>query len=231
MLAYSTIEYAEQDPNLIIAALDLLKTDGLKNTRLTISLEDVRSYYDADYKANIAELWSNVFTQLQATSAMVQQVPEMAIIAKPAIMSMIRGYKVGAFVEHEMEKAIDDAIAAYQNRMTQPQAPTPDMIKAQNEQQKLELDAQKLQLEAQKTGAQLQNTAMKDRTAEALENKRADAEIAKIISDTEINKARLSIMKQDADRKERELDAEIKLAMFHALHPETTIDTNLGSIA
>ena len=231
MLAYSTIEYAEQDPNLIIAALDLLKTDGLKNTRLTISLEDVRSYYDADYKANIAELWSNVFTQLQATSAMVQQVPEMAIIAKPAIMSMIRGYKVGAFVEHEMEKAIDDAIAAYQNRMAGPQAPTPEMIKAQNEQQKLELDAQKLQLEAQKTGAQLQNTTAKDRTALQLENKRADAEIAKIISDTEINKARLSIMKQDADRKERELDAEIKLAMFHALHPEITIDTNLGSIA
>jgi hypothetical protein len=64
-----------------------------------------------------------------------------------------------------------------------------------------------------------------------LENKRADAEIAKIISDTEINKARLSIMKQDADRKERELDAEIKLAMFHALHPEIIVDTNLGSIA
>jgi hypothetical protein len=80
-------------------------------------------------------------------------------------------------------------------------------------------------------GAELQNTSMKDRTALALENKRADAEIAKIVSDTEINKAKVSIMKQDADRKERELDAEMKLALYGALHPEVSVDTNLGSIA
>lgn len=231
LLAYSTIEYAEQNPDLIIQALDLLHTDRLKNTRLTISLEDVRSYYDSDYKANISELWTNVFTQLQATSAMVQQIPEMAIIAKPAIMSMIRGYKVGAFVEQQMEEAIDNAIAAYQQRLAQPQQPTPDMIKAQNEQKKVELEAQKLQLESQKAGVELQTNELKDRTALQLENKRADAEIAKIVSDTEINKAKLTIMKQDADRKERELDAEIKLALYSALHPDTSVDTNLGSIA
>lgn len=231
LLAYSTIEYAQQDPNLIMQALELLKTDRLKNTRLTISLEDVRSYYDSDYKANISALWTSVFQQLQATSQMVQQIPEMALIAKPAIMSMIRGYKVGAFIEQQMEEAIDKAIAAYEQRMSQPKEPSPDMLKAQNEQAKLQLESQKLQLQAQKTGAELQNTQMKDRTAEALENKRADAEIAKIISDTEINKTKLSIMKQDADRKERELDAEIKLALYGAMHPDTTVDTNLGSIA
>ena len=231
LLAYSTIEYAEQNPDLVVAALDLLKTDRLKNTRLSISLEDVRSYYDSDYKANISQLWTNVFAQLSQVSQMVQQVPEMAIIAKPAIMSMIRGYKVGAFVEQQMEQAIDDAIEAYQQRMSQPQQPSPDMVKAQNEQAKIQLDSQKLQLEAQKMGAELRNTQMKDATSLQLENKRADAEIAKIVSDTEINKAKVSIMKQDADRKERELDAEIKLALYGALHPEISVDTNLGSIA
>ena len=231
LLTYSTIEYSTETLDQIMQAIDLLKTEALKNTRLTISLEDVRSYYDADYKANISELWTNVFAQLDKVSAMVQTIPEMAIIAKPAIMSMIRGYKVGAFVEQEMEQAIDNAIAAYQERIAQPQQPTPDMLKAQNEQQKLALDAQKLQLESQKAGVELQNTAMKDRTAIALENKRADAEIAKIVSDTEINQAKVQIMQQDADRKERELDAEIKLAMYSALHPDIAVDTNLGSIA
>ena len=231
LLTYSTIEYTQESLPQIMQAIELLKTEYLKNTRLTISLEDVRSYYDADYKANISELWTNVFNQLAQVSTMVQQIPEMAIIAKPAIMSMIRGYKVGAFVEQEMEMAIDNAIAAYQERLAQPQQPTPDMIKAQNEQQKLQIDAQKLQLEAQKTGAELQNTAMKDKTALALENKRADAEIAKIISDTEINKVKVQVMQQDADRKERELDAEIELAMYSALHPEIAVDTNLGSLA
>lgn len=231
LLTYSTIEYSNQTLPMVMQAIELLQTEMMKNTRLTISLEDVRSYYDSDYKANISELWTNVFNQLTAVSGMVQQIPEMAIIAKPAIMSMIRGYKVGAFVEQQMEEAIDNAIAAYQQRMAQPQQPSPEMLKAQNEQQKTQLQAQKLQLEAQKTAAELQNTSMKDQTAVALENKRADAEIAKIVSDTEINQAKVSIMKQDADRKERELDAEIELAMFKALHPDVAVDTNLGSIA
>ena len=231
ILTYSTIEYDNQTLPQILQGIQLLKTENLKNTRLSISLEDVRSYYDADYKANISELWTSVFNQLTAVSGMVERIPEMAIIAKPAIMSMIRGYKVGAFVEQEMETAIDNAIAAYQERLSQPQQPTPEMLKVQNDQQKLALESQKLQLEAQKTGVELENTAMKDKTALALENKRADAEIAKIISDTEINKAKIDIMQQDADRKERELDAEINLAMYSALHPEIAVDTNLGSLA
>lgn len=231
LLAYSTIEYSNQSMQLVMQAIELLKTEMLKNVRLSISLEDVRSYYDADYKANISQLWTNVFTQLQAVSAMVQEVPEMAIIAKPAIMSMIRGYKVGAFIEQQMEEAIDNAIAAYQNRMAQPQQPSPDMIKAQNEQQKLQLDAQKLQLEAQKTGAELQNTRDKDATSLALENKRAEAEIAKIVSDRQINEERIDLMHRQEDRKDRELNAEIELAMYSALHPDTAIDTNLGSMA
>lgn len=231
ILTYSTIEYDNQTLPQILQGIQLLKTENLKNTRLSISLEDVRSYYDADYKANISELWTNVFNQLTAVSGMVQQIPEMAIIAKPAIMSMIRGYKVGASVEQEMETAIDNAIAAYKERMAQPQQPTPEMLKAQNEQQKVALESQKLQLETQKTGVELENTAMKDKTALALENKRADAEIAKIVSDTEINKTKVDIMQQDADRKERELDAEIKLAMYSALHPEIAVDTNLGSLS
>lgn len=230
LLTYSTIEYDEQTLPNVMEAINLLQTEYLKNTRLTISLEDVRSYYDADYKANIAELWSNVFNQLNAVAGMVQTVPEMAIIAKPAIMSMIRGYKVGAFVEQEMETAIDNAIAAYQERMAGPQEPTPEMLKVQNDQKRLELDEQKVQLNAQKMGAELANTNAKDKTALALENKRADAEIAKIISDTEINQVKLDIMRQEADRKERELDAEIELAMYSALHPDVAVDTNLGSI-
>ena len=231
LLAYSTIEYSNQSIPLIMQAIELLKTELLKNTRLTISLEDVRSYYDSDYKANISELWTNVFTQLQAVSQMVQQVPEMALIAKPAIMSMIRGYKVGAFVEQQMEEAIDNAIAAYQQRMAEPQQPSPDMIKAQNEQQKLQLDAQKLQLETQKAGVELQNTRDKDATSLALENKRAEAEIAKIVSDRQINEERIDLMHRQEDRKDRELNAEIELAMYSALHPDTAVDTNLGSMA
>lgn len=220
ILSYSTIEYSNQSLPMVLEAIGLLKDSGMKDVRLTISLEDVRSYYDAEYKANITEMWSSVFTQLTASVNMVQQIPEMAGVCKEAIMSMIRGYKVGAFVEQSMEQAIDNTIQSFLARMEQPQQPTPEMLKIQNEQQKIGLEREKLQIEAEKTGAELERQAMDDQTRAMLENKRIEAETAKIISDRKINEEELRL-------KEKELDAEIKLAIYSALHPDIKVDTNI----
>ena len=222
ILAYSTIEYTPETLPNVLQAVGLLKNEGMKNTRLTISLEDVRSYYDAEYKANITDMWTAVFNQLSASVMMIQQIPEMAGVCKEALMSMIRGYKVGAFVEQSMEMAIDRTIQSYMQRMNQPQPPTPDMIKAQNEQAKLQLEREKLQIDAQKTNAELQRQSMDDNTRAILENKRIQAETAKIISDREINEAEMRL-------KEKELDAEIELAIYSALHPDIKVDTNLAA--
>lgn len=222
ILSFSTIEYTPETLPNILQAIGLLKNNRMKNVRLTISLEDVRSYYDAEYKANITEMWSAVFNQLTASASMVQQVPEMAIVCKEALMSMIRGYKVGAFVEQSMENAIDKTIAAYQQRMSQPQPPSPDMLKAQNDQAKLQLERKKLQIDAQKTSAELQRQAMDDNARTELENKRIQAEIAKIISDRQINETEMRL-------KEKELNAEIALSIYAALNPDIKVDTNLAA--
>ena len=229
IVQYSTMEYSLDSIQSLMEAVDLLKTKALKDTRLTISLEDVRSYYDSDYKANISELWGQVFTQLNVSSTMIQQIPEMASICKVALMSMVRAYKVGAFVEQQIEEAIDNAIASYQERMKQPPEPTPEMIKAQNEQKKLALEEQKLQIETQKSIAELQKDGINDQIGHELDNKRIEAETAKIISDRQINEEDLAIRHRTEDRKDRELDAEIELAIFSALNPEVAVDTNLGA--
>ena len=222
ILSYSTIEYSPETLSNIMQSIALLKNSGMKDVRLSISLEDVRSYYDAEYKTNITDMWTAVFTQLTASANMIQQMPEMATVCKEALMSMIRGYKVGAFVEQSMEAAIDNTIRAYQARMNQPQPPSPDMLKAQNEQAKLQLEREKLQIDAQKTNAELQRQAMDDSARAELENKRIQAETAKIISDREINEAELRL-------KEKELDAEIELAVYQALNPDAKVDTNLAA--
>ncbi|MEE1029601.1 MAG: hypothetical protein UIC65_01100, partial [Alphaproteobacteria bacterium] len=210
-------------------AVMFLKDNMLKDTRLTISLEDVRSYYDSEYKANLSEMWGNVFTQLQASMQMITNIPEMAGICKVALMSMVRSYKVGAFVEQEMEQAIDNAIVAYQNRPKD--QPSPEMIKAQNEQAKLQLEQAKVQMQAQESAQRLQKDIANDGVKAQLENKRVEAETAKIISDRQINEAKIQLMHREEDRKDRELQAETRLAIYQALHPQNKVDTNLGSIS
>lgn len=229
IIQYSTIEYSLESLAGIEQAVMFLKDNMLKDTRLTISLEDVRSYYDSEYKANLSEMWGNVFTQLQASMQMITNIPEMAGICKVALMSMVRSYKVGAFVEQEMEQAIDSAIVAYQNRPKD--QPSPEMIKAQNEQAKLQLEQAKVQMQAQESAQRLQKDIANDGVKAQLENKRVEAETAKIISDRQINEAKLELMHREEDRKDRELQAEIRLAIYQALHPNRTVDTNLGSIS
>ncbi len=228
IVQYSTIEYTMETLPMIEQAVMLLKDEILKDTRLTISLEDVRSYYDSEYKANLSEMWNSVFTQLQGSMSIITNIPEMAGICKVAMMSMIRSYKVGAFVEQEMEKAIDGAIQAYQNRPKD--QPTPEMIKAQNEQAKLQLEQTKVQMQAQESAQRLQKEIANDGIKAELENKRVEAETAKIISDRQINEAKLELMHREEDRKDRELQAETRLAIYQALHPQQKVDTNLGSI-
>lgn len=228
IVQYSTIEYTMETLPMIEQAVMLLKDEMLKDTRLTISLEDVRSYYDSEYKANLSEMWNSVFTQLQGSMSIITNIPEMAGICKVAMMSMIRSYKVGAFVEQEMEKAIDGAIQSYQNRPKD--QPTPEMIKAQNEQAKLQLEQTKVQMQAQESAQRLQKDIANDGIKAELENKRVEAETAKIISDRQINEAKLELMHREEDRKDRELQAETRLAIYQALHPQQKVDTNLGSI-
>ena len=229
IVQYSTIEYSLESLAGIEQAVMFLKDNMLKDTRLTISLEDVRSYYDSEYKANLSEMWGNVFTQLQASMQMITSIPEMAGICKVALMSMVRSYKVGSFVEQEMEQAIDSAIIAYQNRPKD--QPSPEMIKAQNEQMKLQLEQSKVQMQAQESAQRLQKDIANDGVKAQLENKRVEAETAKIISDRQINEAKLELMHREEDRKDRELQAETRLAIYQALHPNRTVDTNLGSLS
>lgn len=229
IIQYSTIEYSMEGLPAIQEAVMMLKDELLKDTRLTISLEDVRSYYDSEYKANLSEMWSNVFTQLQNSMSIITNIPEMAVICKVALMSMIRSYKVGSFVEHEIEKAIDQAIMAYQNRPADD--PSPEMIKAQNEQAKLQLEQSKVQIKAQETAQRLQKDIANDGAKAQLDNKRVEAETAKIISDRQLNEAKLELMHREEDRKDRELEAESRLAIYQALHPRQKIDTNLGSLS
>lgn len=228
MISYSNIEYTTETVQSILFGVKMLKDDLVRSFRITISLEDVRSYYDSDYKASISSLWTDVFAQLQSSATIIQQIPEMAGVCKEAIMSMVRANKVGAFVEQALETSIDKAMEMYQqNRKNQ--QPSIEQLKLQLEQEKLKLEQAKTQAEIMNKQQDTQVKAKSEQDKQRLEREKLEAEIAKIVSDREIAEARLDILKQAEDRKDVELVHEIK-ANQHNINIGARADTNLGSI-
>lgn len=228
MISYSNIEKTTEGFENILQGVEMLKDDLVRSFRITISLEDVRSYYDSDYKASISSLWTDVFSQLQASANIIQQIPEMAIICKEAIMSMVRANKVGSFVEQALETSIDQAMAQYQQNR-QNEQPSIEQLKLQLEQEKLKLEQAKTQAEIMNNQQGAQVKAQTEQEKQRLERNKLEAEIAKIVSDREIAEARLDILKQAEDRKDVELIHEIQ-ANKHNMSIGAKADTNLGSI-
>ena len=229
LIQYSTIEYTTETLDSIYRGIALLKDDLLKSFRISISLEDVRSYYDNDYKASISALWTDVFAQLQTSANIIQQIPEMAGICKEAIMSMVRANKVGTFVEQALESAINESIKMYIENQNTNKEPSIDQLKLQLEQEKINIEKMKVQNEAIKSQQSFEKELANDIEKAALENKRLRAEIDKITSDREIAEARLNILKQSEDRKDIELVNEIA-ANQHNMSIGAKADTNLGSV-
>lgn len=228
MISYSNIEKTTEGFENILQGVEMLRDDLVRSFRITISLEDVRSYYDSDYKASISSLWTDVFSQLQASANIIQQIPEMAIICKEAIMSMVRANKVGSFVEQALETSIDQAMAQYQQNR-QNEQPSIEQLKLQLEQEKLKLEQAKTQAEIMNNQQGAQVKAQAEQEKQRLERNKLEAEIAKIVSDREIAEARLDILKQAEDRKDVELIHEIN-ANKHNMSIGAKADTNLGSI-
>jgi hypothetical protein len=85
-------------------------------------------------------------------------------------------------------------------------------------------------MQAQESAQRLQKDIAVDNARAVLDNKRVEAETAKIISDRQINEAKIDLMHREEDRKDRELEAETRLAIYQALHPQQKVDTNLGSL-
>ncbi len=72
---------------------------------------------------------------------MVAVAPELAPLVGEMLGFGVRGFKAG----RQMEGVIDQTIEAIEQKAQQPPPPSPDMIKAQNDQQKNQIAGQKVQ--------------------------------------------------------------------------------------
>ena len=233
LVKISTIDFSSENPQLILPAIQLLKDNGLRDTRLEISSEEVKAYTDESYKAQIVELWKVVFEMLTQSAQMIQSIPEMAIICKTALMSTVRGYRVGRTIENLLEQAIDTAIRQYQENQGKKGPSVEDQI-AQAELTKAQAQAQKVQLDAQKAAADLQLKGNKDQADNQIEAAKLQAQTEKLqvekdklLKDMVVDAEELKIKQEAEDRKQLETATEIELAYraFREGQPMPTIGT------
>lgn len=237
LIRVSTIDYSSEAPQLFLPAIQLLKDNGLRDTRLEISSEEVKAYTDESYKQRIVELWKVVFEMLTQSAQMIQSIPEMAVICKTALMSTVRGYRVGRTTENLLEQAIDAAIRQYQQNQANKGPSVEDKI-AQAELTKAQAQAQKVQVDAQKAAAELQLKGSKDNTQNQIEVAKLNAqteklqvEKEKLLKDMVVDAEELKIKQQAEDRKELETANEIELAWYAAKNPEIPSIPTIGTRA
>lgn len=235
LVRISTIDYSNEDPNLFLPAIQLLKDKGLRDTRLEISSEDAKSYTDESYKEQIIQLWDTVFKMLSQSAQIIGQIPEMAGICKVSVMEVVRGFKVGRTVENKLEQAIDSAIQAYINNQGKKGPSVEDQI-AQAELTKAQAQAQKVQVDAQKAAMDLQLKGQKDNTDVQIEAAKLQAQTEKLqvekdklLKDMAVDAEELKIKQEAENRKQLETEAEIDLAYraFKQGQPMPTIGTRV----
>ena len=168
--------------------LEVLRSDKLRN--YTVEIETTATAFDN--KEELTEAINNLtntyvnMCQLAATL----NSPELIKGFIPVIKMNLSNCRVSSSIARQLEEAIDGAYREMNDKLNAPQPPTP-------EQMKINADMQLQQ-------AKLNNDSQ-------LEMKRLEVELAKINGEHQYKQEEIAIKKQEADRKDRELDAQIFL--------------------
>lgn len=180
--------------------LEVLRSDKLRN--YTVEIETTATAFDN--KEELTEAINNLtntyvnMCQLAATL----NSPELIKGFIPVIKMNLSNCRVSSSIARQLEEAIDGAYREMNDKLNAPQPPTPEQMKINAD---MQLQQAKLNSDSQ------------------LEMKRLEVELAKINGEHQYKQEEIAIKKQEADRKDRELDAQIFLE-------QEKLNTNGGEI-
>jgi len=142
---------SETDKQMIPQALELIKNNATRTFRIEVATDSMLYADEQQEKADRIEF-------MTATSGFVEKAVQAAQVAPqlvPLMMDLLKfgvtGFRVGRTLEGEFDNLADQMkqAQAKKDANPQPQQPTPEMMKAQAEQQKAQMDAQMKQMEMQ----------------------------------------------------------------------------------
>lgn len=146
----------QKEQKKISDAIMLLKNETARGFRIDIEDQSTIAVDDQEQQAERTGFVTAVSSFLKEAVPAVQAVPEMGELLGKMLLFAVRGYRVG----RDMETTIEDALAQLQKAQaaaaSQPKPPSPDEIKAQAEQQKMQADMQMSQQQAEAEGMKYQ---------------------------------------------------------------------------
>ena len=147
---------SETDQAMIPQAMELLKDNPMRTFRVEVATDSMLYADEAQEKADRVEFLQAASSFLERGAKVAQQAPDLVPILMDMLKFGVTGFRVGRTLEGEFDSFAD----AQKEKQKQLQAnppppqPNPDVIKAQAEQQKMQMEAQieqmRMQLETQK---------------------------------------------------------------------------------
>lgn len=213
----------DNDLPYVSDAIALLKNEGLRHFRVNVSVDSLQlPDWNAD-KQGKSEVLMAVTQFMGQVVPAVKATPELAPLALNFLRWSITGFKGAASIEGVIEDGLRDLEKAQQQAAMNPQKhqPSPEEIKLQLEQMKMQGD---MQLAQAKMAADQERA--KDQLALDQSRAASDAQIAQIKTQADAEKARMEI--ELAARKlqleEAKLDLERQRLAAEAFHRESSKD-------
>ena len=146
---------------LIMAALQLLKSDRMRTFSLNIETDETAAVDDAEAKVETRDFVETVGTLLERVfnSEAIAQNPELKAITGEMLMLVVRRFKVGRSMEQKLEEVIENMITA----PPAPQQPDPLTLDVQRQAQADQMD---FQTDQQKNAIDAFNAATKRQEVE-----------------------------------------------------------------
>ena len=184
---YSNMEYSEDDPELVAAAIELIKNPAKARLQIVIRPESIAMVDYSEMKQERTEYMNAISTFMQSASPLMESDPA----AKPLLMELLQWGLAGFKGSSEIEGVIDRAIAASaeaEKANEGQEQPSEAQIEAQAAQQ---MEQMKQQGAMQAIQAKTQSTiAIRDADKQAdieTEFQRHQMKMAQIQGDLEAN--------------------------------------------
>lgn len=189
-LMYGLNQRKPEDQQTFPQALALLRDDRMRTFRVDIETDSTIASDEADNQARWAQYMQSI-TGIFSNVAEVQQFrPELMHPMLESALGSIRSLRTGRNVEGAWERAIaeiEDADAQAKMNPPPPPPPDPALMRAQNEQQKIQIDAQikaqELQWEQQKADYDWQFQQGQEQFKQYIEQTKLELESQKIEGD------------------------------------------------
>ena len=105
---YSNMEYSEDDPELVAAAIELIKNPAKARLQIVIRPESIAMVDYSEMKQERTEYMNSISTFMQSASPLMESDPA----AKPLLMELLQWGLAGFKGSSEIEGVLDRAIAA-----------------------------------------------------------------------------------------------------------------------